>query len=237
MKRPLEKTRYKVTLGPKEDGIIGIQETIVEKFKVPGFDIEQENLKREKEIKERFGPTKVEMIFEDDETQNKIVTLEEFSKFVCENTDIAKIIVKEKYMITRTYFTNVEIAKAIKPESNLALISISPLDNPIVLPFEKEWGERLLLLNFYDIDRYVEDQFGLFDNKHAKKIIEFLERINKSDQEMTVIINCISGVSRSSAVSKFIDYKYDLNRFDPEYEKYNKYVYKVLIETNLGCEK
>ena len=237
MKRPLEKTRYHVTLGPKEDGTIGIQEMIEEKFKVPGFDIEQENLKREKEIKERFGPTKVEMIFEDDETQNKTVSLTEFSKFVCENTNITEIVVKEKATIIKTYFTNAEIAKTIKPESNLALISISPLDNPIVLPFEKEWEDRLLLLNFYDIDRYVEDQFGLFDNKHAKKIIEFLERINKSDQEMTIIVNCISGVSRSSAISKFIDHKYDLNCFDQEYKKYNKYVYDVLIKANLEYEK
>ena len=135
-------------------------------------------------------------------------------------------------MITKTYFTNVENAKLIEPKSDLALISISPLDNPTILPFEKEWEERLLILHFYDIDKYVEDQFGLFDKNYAIKIIEFLERINKSDHEITVIVNCVSGVSRSGAVSKFIDHKYKLNCFDREYVKYNKYVYQVLIETN-----
>ena len=135
-------------------------------------------------------------------------------------------------MITKTYFTNVENAKLIEPKSDLALISISPLDNPTILPFEKEWEERLLILHFYDIDKYVEDQFGLFDKNYAIKIIEFLERINKSVHEITVIVNCVSGVSRSGAVSKFIDHKYKLNCFDREYVKYNKYVYQVLIETN-----
>jgi len=61
MKRPLEKTTYKVTLGPKEDGTIGIQEMIVEKYPYKGFDehVIEENLKRENDVANRFGNFKI----------------------------------------------------------------------------------------------------------------------------------------------------------------------------------
>ena len=64
MKRPLEKVIYKVTLNPKEDGSIGIQEIIVEKFNgnpPKWYDefLVKENLKREDEVADRFGNFKI----------------------------------------------------------------------------------------------------------------------------------------------------------------------------------
>src|ERR1035437_569218 len=94
-----------------------------------------------------------------------------------------------------------------KEITNLAVISIvSPeMENPVKKLFGE--NERFLECVFYDVDLFKwptaeEEGYKAFNEVIAKSIIEFVERMK--DKVENLIIHCEAGVSRSSAVAKFI---------------------------------
>ena len=96
----------------------------------------------------------------------------------------------------------------------------------------KHGWKNVVVIECHDIDpeeckmlgaRY--DQFTLFNAGHARKILYALKKNGDSD----IIVHCHQGISRSTAVGKFIGEYYDhpvqyLGRgFNP-----NKFIYDIM---------
>lgn len=86
-----------------------------------------------------------------------------------------------------------------------------------------------LKLSFDDIDYFVGENYVLFDETYADKILNFVEKNKHVD---TLLVHCEAGISRSpaiaAAISKiYLGYKEDQIYFD----KYspNMLVYNVLL--------
>lgn len=45
----------------------------------------------------------------------------------------------------------------------------------------------------------------LFTEEHAKQIIEFIDRINKREEDEYLVVHCDAGISRSGAIGTFIN--------------------------------
>lgn len=69
----------------------------------------------------------------------------------------------------------------------------------------------------------------LFDNKHAEKIITFLDAIHKDPKDAMLVVHCHAGVSRSGAIATFASEYLGVEFYDP-YVKPNEWVLKLLNE-------
>ena len=125
-------------------------------------------------------------------------------------------------------FVSRDAAEHIVPDkdNNGAIISINS-DNDLA-KLHKAWKHKLFLV-FHDLDKFYEG-YTLFNEEHAKQIIAFLEEVKDVH---TVVVHCDAGVSRSSAVSKFIAERYGLY-FDENYSIYNKFVFSILKWVDSG---
>ena len=125
------------------------------------------------------------------------------------------------------------------PTSDFNIISINSFDEEFL--FKKESSTILSLkfddIEFKDLKIAQVKQMGLilFSMEDAKRIIEFLNRIDRSK---ILICHCSAGVSRSGAVGRFANEM--INR-DSQYYKFfydkngntifpNGYIYKILID-------
>ena len=117
-------------------------------------------------------------------------------------------------------------ARTMKPEPNMALISVTQLGDTFIY-FQPGW-EDILRIQFDDVDTMT---LRSFHPAQAEQIIEFVER-NKDRDE--IVVHCLAGISRSAAIAKFIAEKYNceewLSHFK-EYNIYNKLVYRILNKT------
>ena len=107
------------------------------------------------------------------------------------------------------------------------LISVYSDEGPFIdicsTPLLKNFGYKDgLSLDFWDIspvkhgkikERYPEAIF--FDESHAKKIIKFVDEIQKSKESYPLVVHCAAGISRSGAIGTFVcDYcKLDYHKF------------------------
>jgi len=112
-----------------------------------------------------------------------------------------------------------------KKFKNAAIISITSPGNGVYL--DEHWN-HLLAVEFDDI---VAEKKGyrLFDKVMALQILNFVEDVNRDD--LTLIVHCWAGVSRSRAVAKAISEIYRC--CESKYRKittYNELVYNTLIE-------
>lgn len=131
----------------------------------------------------------------------------------------------------------------IIPGTSYAMISISVPNDPA--PLNKMWNRHnLLRLQFHDADKEgnlnsmmgqssiaaIKSSGGpkLFSEDDAKEIIKFVEEIK--DKVISLFVHCDAGISRSSAVAKFIAELYKLD-FPESYQLYNRYVYRVITNT------
>ncbi len=86
-------------------------------------------------------------------------------------------------------------------------ILVSPLIRRV---FEKMGCKALLSMEFWDIS---SDAKGptmkeypdavVFDEKHAARIINFIDKIQKDNKDSTLVVHCHAGISRSGAVGTF----------------------------------
>lgn len=134
-------------------------------------------------------------------------------------------------------FLSEAIAKRIVPAPNIAMISISDFDlyddSPRVVELMPGW-ENLLRLYFSDIDK-PQSNYVLFNEEHAKSIIDFIKKISHTgidcEKVDIIIVHCAAGISRSAAVAKFVAYFFEDETFNHEYSMYNRHVYSVLNST------
>jgi predicted protein tyrosine phosphatase len=76
-----------------------------------------------------------------------------------------------------------------------------------------------------------ENSFRLFMSDDAKQIIDFVENLPDTIDE--IVVNCFLGISRSSAIVRFLcacmfpDCRN--KRFEKEYKSFNKRVFDILL--------
>jgi hypothetical protein len=117
---------------------------------------------------------------------------------------------------------------------NIALISIvSPDDEEgeTSTPSLDGFWYKVLYLRFHDIDpTHCSDEwvarYTPFNETHILQIKEFLNSVENDVDGIWV--HCEAGVSRSAAVAKYIDLKYDCKVFPESYSLYNKFIYGKL---------
>jgi len=127
-------------------------------------------------------------------------------------------------MLKHVFCTSQDFACNRPAWSNWALISItdSGAENEKI-----NFGRNhTLLLSFDDID-YEDGEYLLFDEIHARSILELVEQCSNENVE-GIHVHCRKGLNRSAAIAKWIGQKYGLS-FSVDYE-YNKHVYSVLRE-------
>jgi len=121
-------------------------------------------------------------------------------------------------------FTGRDQAEASAGWSHWAVISISRLNPPVL----REGWHSVLRLEFDDISE-PENPYILFDEALAVQVIDFVEEVRDSHEVEGILVHCEAGISRSSAVAKWISKKYVLP-FPSNYNLYNKHVYRTLRE-------
>lgn len=133
---------------------------------------------------------------------------------------------------------------------NVWIISITDKD---FSPLCKE-SESVITLQFEDIDPesrwwsnaideggvpIYPDPANLFSLEMAKKVVDFIVKVHKSDDNDLLLVNCMAGVSRSGAIGSFarqicsVDYN-EFKRMNPQIVP-NSYVYKLL--NNFYCDR
>lgn len=128
-------------------------------------------------------------------------------------------------MLKHVIFTSQQSACSRAAWNNWAVISIT--DSGVAsAPLQEGW-QAVLRVEFDDIVQ-PEEPYKIFDERLARQIIEFVMRCNADNLE-GLLVHCGAGVSRSSAVAKWVAEKYRLG-FPDGYEKYNKLVYQILKE-------
>lgn len=126
-------------------------------------------------------------------------------------------------------YYSLDEAIKIKPTNETALISL--IDPELEGEFEFDTWKYRLQLCFDDVD---DANDGIaFNSKMAKSVIEFNNALPQ--QVNHIIIHCVAGISRSSAVTKFLT-KYIYpdcfnTQFDVEYQQFNQLVYNRLCFT------
>ena len=109
--------------------------------------------------------------------------------------------------------------------------TVISVTNAIASPVElKDGWEHVLRLAFDDVDTPMEP-YIMFSEPQARNIIEFAAMCHSEGIE-GILIHCYAGISRSSAIAKWIADRYQLP-FDDKYFEYNQHVYMTLREEQM----
>ena len=122
-------------------------------------------------------------------------------------------------------FSSRRDAESQQGAKDWAVISITePFRYPAQL---KDGWHSILRLEFHDIENESWPQ-TLFSKQHACAIVAFAHKANAGTCE-GILVHCRAGISRSSAVAKWIAEKFELP-FDHNYQLCNHRVYCMLRE-------
>lgn len=109
--------------------------------------------------------------------------------------------------IRQIAFTSRQHAEALAGSPRMAVISITDPGTPEAR-LDPRFG-HVLRLAFFDAvpaDEYLPAPLpGLFSHAMAKTIGDFVEALQQASEEISVIVHCEFGVSRSAAVALFVE--------------------------------
>jgi len=128
------------------------------------------------------------------------------------------------------------VAERLEPKDSVAMISIIEPDEEVRL---KDGWKHLLSLRFHDVDTKnklpIITASGVekitptvFDKVMAGQIIDFIKNLPENIRAVTV--HCHGGISRSSAVAKFLAEEIYNADFPKDYSLYNRKVYSTLMD-------
>lgn len=109
--------------------------------------------------------------------------------------------------ITQVLFASRELAESLAGNPYMAVISITDPGTPEARL--DPLFHHLLRLAFYDAQP--ADEFlpapmpGLFDHRMARQISQFIAELHTAPFEISVMVHCEFGVSRSAAVALFVE--------------------------------
>lgn len=143
-----------------------------------------------------------------------------------------------------------EDENSIQKDKNWALISIYSYKSSSIFSYfkaitrAKEIGcldlleERFSDVTQEDYNRGAKfiDPVYLFDKNMAKNIINFLKKINNSEEITELLVNCAAGISRSGAVGLFANRFFQLDEYTfferNKQIKPNPWVYDLLYKVS-----
>jgi predicted protein tyrosine phosphatase len=108
--------------------------------------------------------------------------------------------------ITQVHFASRELAESLAGNPYMAVISITDPGTP-----EARLNpafRHVLRLSFFDAvpaDEYLPAPAGLFDLAMARRIDHFVRELHDAPFEISMMVHCEFGVSRSAAVALFVE--------------------------------
>jgi len=108
--------------------------------------------------------------------------------------------------ITHVFFASRELAESLAGNPYMAVISITDPGTPEARL--DPLFHHVLRLSFYDAvpaDEYLPAPHGLFDRLMARRIGDFVEELQSAPFEISVMVHCEYGISRSAAVALFVE--------------------------------
>lgn len=108
--------------------------------------------------------------------------------------------------ISKVFYTSRKLAESLEGNPYMAVISIT---DPTTPPARLDAMFRhVLRLSFFDAvpaDEFMPPLPGLFDLAMARRIDAFIRELQAAPFELSVMVHCEYGVSRSAAVALFIE--------------------------------
>ena len=131
--------------------------------------------------------------------------------------------------INRVLFVSKHAAESNMPWSDWAVISITDRHSFGEAKIKDGW-HSVLRVHFHDVDpaKPCDEPHTLMNEEHARQIVEFVRGL--TSEVNGVLVHCQAGISRSAAVAKWICGEFRIP-FDGRYDKFNRHVYKLLLET------
>jgi hypothetical protein len=93
-----------------------------------------------------------------------------------------------------------------------------------------------LSIQFDDITPYSYEEYKkqfpdliLFNDGHAKKIIEYIDKINNEIEPFDLVIHCQAGISRSGAVGEYASKRSKIYFYDNQIRP-NPFIYRTLLK-------
>lgn len=109
--------------------------------------------------------------------------------------------------IKQVLFASRELAESLAGNPYMAVISITDPGTPDARL--DPLFQHVLRLSFYDAvpaDEYLPSPFpGMFDYLMAHRISDFVDELHRAPFEISMMVHCEYGVSRSAAVALFVE--------------------------------
>jgi predicted protein tyrosine phosphatase len=109
--------------------------------------------------------------------------------------------------IKQVFFASRELAESLAGSPYMAVISITDPGTPEAR-LDPSF-RHVLRLSFFDAvpaDEYLPAPFpGLFDHHMAQQIRDFVEELHRAPFEISMMVHCEFGVSRSAAVALYVE--------------------------------
>jgi predicted protein tyrosine phosphatase len=117
------------------------------------------------------------------------------------------------------------MAEEVPPAKGVGMISITDPGTPKAR-LQSGW-KPLLRLRFHDISRPWPG-YVIMDEKHGNALLRWLSK--HEDNLLSIVVHCEAGISRSTAVAKFICERHGLPVNEKEIRLYNQHVYGLLCD-------
>lgn len=108
--------------------------------------------------------------------------------------------------ITQVHFASRELAESLAGNPYMAVISITDPTTPEAR-LDPQF-RHVLRLAFFDAqpaDPFTPPLPGLFDRRLAERIVRFIKELHRAPFEISLLVHCEYGVSRSAAVALFAE--------------------------------
>ena len=108
--------------------------------------------------------------------------------------------------INRVRFASRELAESLAGSPYMAVISITDPGTPEA-KLDPQF-RHILRLSFFDAipaDPFMPPLPGLFERRHAQRIDRFVKELHEAPFDISVMVHCEYGVSRSAAVALFVE--------------------------------
>lgn len=139
-------------------------------------------------------------------------------------------------MLNNVMFVGRYSAENCGPWSDFAMISMGEPDAKEGDPKIQDGWHDVLRLSFHDITPDtldIDNSYTLMNEGDAIKIVNFVREVAPNVDG--IIVHCRADISRSAAVAKWICDEYNIP-FNANYDRYNAYVLKLIVNAANGVE-
>lgn len=133
-------------------------------------------------------------------------------------------------MVSKVIFVGRATAETTPGWQDWAVVSITEPGFPGEAKLLPGW-HSVCRVHFHDVDPAIPsgEPHTLMNEADALKITQFVREVASGVDG--ILVHCKAGVSRSAAVAKWIARQFDVP-FNHEYDKYNKYVFDMLVKAD-----